>query len=342
MLYDNTRCLTDLLNIRHPIIQDGMGPFGTNEIAVAVSNAGGLGTVSIPGMTRPADEAKRAMRENIEWVAAHTQKPFATNVPVGRLPSGEILPSTAAYIEALIEARKAVVAAEERASVIITSAGFPGEFREAIQDSGLTHLHKVGSTAHAIKAEAAGVDAIIASGYEMGGHTHANPVHTFVLGANVTEKVSVPVVLSGGVRDGRGLVAALGLGANGVAMGTRFIATHENMGWHPAYTSSVLAASEGDDTVFPAVYGPARGLRNSGIEQLLSIIAKDELDDDALARWKDERIIRAQEEGDTENGIMPMGQVASGISEIVGVEELISGMVRTARELLAEPAMDAR
>lgn len=334
MLYESTRRLTSLLGISHPIVQDGMGPFRTNEIALAVSEAGGLGTVSIPGMTRPTDEGKAMMRSNIEWVASRTDKPFAVNVPVGRLPSGEVLPSTAAYIEALIEARAADSAVRERANVIITSAGFPGEFRGQIEDSGLTHLHKVGSTVHAQKAEAAGVDAVVASGYEMGGHTHLNPVHTFVLAANVTEKVSVPVIVSGGVRDGRGLVAALALGASGVAMGTRFIATEENVDWHPAYSKQVLACSEGDDVVFPAVYGPARGLNNDGVAELLRIMASNKLTDEELAQWKDARIILAQEEGDTDNGLMPMGQVASGIASVVSIPQLIEDMVATAHQLL--------
>lgn len=334
MLYESTRRLTSLLGTKHPIVQDGMGPFRTNEIALAVSEAGGLGTVSIPGMTRPTDEGKAMMRSNIEWVAERTDKPFAVNVPVGRLPSGEVLPSTAAYIGALIEARAADSAVRERANVIITSAGFPGEFRDQIKDSGLIHLHKVGSTVHAQKAEAAGVDAVVASGYEMGGHTHLNPVHTFVLAANVTEKVSVPVIVSGGVRDGRGLVAALAFGASGVAMGTRFIATEENVDWHPAYSKQVLAAGEGDDVVFPAVYGPARGLNNDGVAELLDIMATNKLSDDELAKWKDARIILAQEEGDIANGLMPMGQVASGISSVVSIPQLIEDMVATAHKLL--------
>lgn len=339
MLYESTQRLTQMLGITHPIIQDGMGPFRTNEIALAVSEAGGLGTVSIPGMTRPTDEGKTMMRSNIDWVASRTDKPFAVNVPVGRLPSGEVLPSTVAYIEALIEARAADSAVQERANVIITSAGFPGEFRDQIKDSGLTHLHKVGSTVHAQKAEASGVDAVIASGYEMGGHTHLHPVHTFVLAANVTDKVSIPVIVSGGVRDGRGLVAALALGASGVAMGTRFIATEENVDWHPAYSEQVLACAEGDDIVFPAVYGPARGLNNDGVSELMEIMASNKFSDEELAQWKDARIILAQETGDTDNGLMVMGQVASGIASVVSIPRLIEDMVATAHALLGSKPM---
>ena len=207
-----------------------------------------------------------------------------------------------AYIRAVVEARASDDALAAQLRVLTTSAGFPGEFRPLIRDAGLIHMHKVGATAHAKKAEAAGVDVVIASGYEMGGHTHVSPMHTFVLVPNVTEAVSVPVVLSGGARDGRTLAAALALGADGVAMGTRFIASEENTDWHPAYAERILAAREGDDVVFPAVYGPARGLRNAGVERLFEILDRGELQGDELNRWKDEALIRAQSDGDVEAG----------------------------------------
>ncbi|TSD62380.1 NAD(P)H-dependent flavin oxidoreductase [Aeromicrobium piscarium] len=334
MTYASTERLTALLGTRHPIIQDGMGPFRTNAIAIAVSKAGGLGTVSIPGMTKPPVEGKATMKDFLLEVATEHTGPFAVNVPVGRDAEGRVLSSTEAYISALIESREESDAVRTAVTTIITSAGFPGEFREAIKASGVTHIHKVGSTRHAIKAEQAGVDAVIASGYEMGGHTHAHPVHTFVLAPNVTEAVSIPVIVSGGVRDGRTMAAALALGASGVAMGTRFIATEENVDWHPAYAREVLAMTEGGDTTFPAIYGPARGLANEGVRELLEIVAEDRMTGDELSRWKDARIISAQETGDTVRGIMPMGQVASGIHSIVSIGTFIEEMAAEARRIL--------
>ncbi|MGZ4650265.1 MAG: NAD(P)H-dependent flavin oxidoreductase [Kineosporiaceae bacterium] len=330
--------LTELLGIEHPIIQEGMGPYRTDSLAAAVSNAGGLGTVSMPGMTQAPDVGARVLREHIEHVATLTDKPFAVNVPVGRDATGTVLPVSEAYIRAVVEARAADSALAGQLTVLTTSAGFPGEFRPLIRDAGLIHMHKVGATAHARKAEAAGVDVVIASGYEMGGHTHARPVHTFVLVPNVTEAVSVPVVLSGGARDGRTLAAALALGADGVAMGTRFIATEDNTDWHPAYAERILAAKEGDDVVFPAVYGPARGLRNPGVERLFEILERSELQGDELNRWKDEGLIRAQSAGDVVNGLMAAGQVSCAISDLVRVAEFVPRIAEEAAEILSRLA----
>jgi NAD(P)H-dependent flavin oxidoreductase YrpB (nitropropane dioxygenase family) len=333
--------LTDLLGIEHPIIQEGMGPYKTNSIAVAVSAAGGLGTISIPGMTKDPDAGSRLLRESIEEVASLTDRPFAVNVPVGRGASGTVLPVSEAYINAVIEARRSDSGIERQLVALTTSAGFPGEFRAMIREAGLVHMHKVGSTRQAQKAEEQGVDVIIASGYEMGGHTHASPVHTFVLVPNVTETVSVPVVLSGGARDGRTLAAALALGASGVAMGTRFIAAEENTDWHPAYAQRIVDAHEGDDVVFPGVYGPARGLHNAGVERLLEILQNKEMTDDELMRWKDAALTRAQETGDVDSGLMAAGQVSSGIHEVISIADFVPRMAAEAvailRRLAGEP-----
>lgn len=325
--------LTELLGVRYPIIQEGMGPFQTDRIAAAVSSAGGLGTVSMPGMTKEPKEGARLLREHIERVASLTDGPFAVNVPVGRDASGTVLPVSEAYIRAVAEARDADSALRRQLRVLTTSAGFPGEFRQLIVDSGLVHMHKVGSTEQARKAEAAGVDVVIASGYEMGGHTHTTPVHTFVLIPNVTAAVSVPVVLSGGARDGRTLAAALALGAEGVAMGTRFIATEDN-DWHPAFAKRILAAHEGDDVVAPGVYGPARLLDNAGVARLRQLVASGELSNEELNAWKDEALIRAQSDGDVDGGMVPAGQVASGIDDLVRVADFVPTMAADAAAIL--------
>lgn len=331
---------TELAGVEHPIVQEGMGPFKTARLAAAVSEAGGLGTVSMPGMTADPAQGARRLREHIEETAALTRKPFAVNVPVGRADTGEVLPISAAYINAVIEARRADATLERQLTVLTTSAGFPGEFRPQIAGSGLIHMHKVGSTRQAVKAEQSGVDVIIASGYEMGGHTHAVPVHTFVLLPNVTEAVSVPVLLSGGARDGRTLAAALCLGAAGVAMGTRFIASEENMDWHPAAARQIVAAGEGDDTIFPGVYSPARGLKSAGIDQLNELMRAGATAEELLA-YKDAALIRAEEDGDLDTGILPAGQVASGIHGIVSVADFVPAMAAEAAAVLRRLASAA-
>jgi NAD(P)H-dependent flavin oxidoreductase YrpB (nitropropane dioxygenase family) len=328
---------TELVGIEHPVVQDGMGPFKTAKLAAAVSEAGGLGTVSIPGMSGDPAALARVMREHIEETSSLTPKPFAVNVPVGRAEDGQILPISEAYIRAVIEARRADAGIERQLTVLTTSAGFPGEFRPLIADSGLIHIHKVGSTRQAIKAEQLGVDVVIASGYEMGGHTHAVPMHTFVLVPNVTEAVSVPVLLSGGARDGRTLAAALCLGAAGVAMGTRFIASEDNADWHPATARRIVEAGEGDDTIFPGVYSPARGLKSAGLAHLMDLTRQGATAADLL-EYKDAAMIRAEEEGDLDSGILPAGQVACGIRDIARVAQLVPTMAAEAAALLSRLA----
>lgn len=324
---------TDLTGVLFPIVQEGMGPFRTARLAAAVSSAGGLGTVSIPGMTSTPEAGARDMRAQIDEVMTLTSAVFAVNVPVGTTESGEMMPVSAAYVKAVLDARDSDPAIAKQLRVLTTSAGFPGMFRDRIKSAGIVHMHKVGSTRQALKAEAAGVDVVIASGYEMGGHTHASPVHTFVLIPNVTAQVRVPVLLSGGARDGRTLAAALAMGAEGVAMGTRFIATHENE-WHPTYRQKIVDAREGDDTLFPSVYGPGRGLKNRGVERLRELIDSGEMSAQALNEWKDKALIRAQSEGDIEDGLIAAGQVASAIDSIVHVAEFVPRMAEEACEIL--------
>jgi len=326
---------TLLVGIEHPIVQDGMGPFKTAKLAAAVSNAGGLGTVSLPGMAVDPIEGSRTLRDHIRETASLTSKPFAVNVPVGRTADGNMLPVSAAFINEVIRIRAEDAVLRDQLRVLTTSAGFPGEFIQDIKRSGLIHMHKVGSVRHALKAEKAGVDVVIASGYEMGGHTHETPMSTFVLVPNVTEAVAVPVLLSGGARDGRTLAAALCLGAAGVAMGTRFIASYDNSDWHMATAQRIVDAKEGEDVVFPAVYGPARALSSKGLDRLLEMIAMGDLSDEELLKYKDAAMVVAQENGDLENGILPAGQVASGISDIVHVADFVPAMAADAAAILA-------
>ncbi|HMC08494.1 MAG TPA: nitronate monooxygenase, partial [Actinomycetota bacterium] len=325
--------LCDLLGIRFPIIQDGMGPFSTAALAAAVSEAGGLGTVSIPGMLHEPDEARRLMRAEIEATASGTERGFAVNVPVGVGPAGDPLPPTAAYLQAVLEAKRDRDLGG-RLVACITSAGLPSpEVASAFHEAGLLHIHKVGAVRHARKAVAAGADAVIASGFEMGGHTHAHPVHTMVLAPQVVAAVDVPVVVAGGLFDGRGLAAALAMGAAGIAMGTRFIATEEN-DWHPAYKRAIVESGEWGDVLFPGFFGPVRGLDNPGARRLIDLIRSGELGEEELGVWKEERLVAAQRDGEVEDGILVAGQCAAAIDGIVSVHDLLPDMVREAAGLL--------
>ncbi|MFJ8812928.1 NAD(P)H-dependent flavin oxidoreductase [Amycolatopsis thermoflava] len=325
-----TNRYTDLVDIEHPIVQEGLGPFRTSKLAAAVSEAGGLGTVSMPGFPQDLAAGARTFREHIEECASMTGRHFAVNIPIGVDANGDVLPFTDAYLDAVLDARRADEGLARQLNVLTTSAGFPGRYVRRVRDEGLIHQHKVGSTRQAVKAQEAGVDVVIAAGYEMGGHAPAKAVHTFVLTPSVTEAVDVPVLLTGGARDGRTLAAALCLGAEGVAMGTRFVASAENSDWHPAYRQAILDAAEGDDVAFDGVYGPCRGLRNAASAKL----SEAHGDPVELTRWKIESMRRAQTEGDVDGGLVLAGQVAGAITDLVSVRELVPGMAEEAAQVL--------
>jgi enoyl-[acyl-carrier protein] reductase II len=329
---------TRLVGIEHPIVQEGLGPFRTARLAAAVSSAGGLGTVSMPGMPQDIESGARTFREHIEECAGLTDQPFAVNVPVGVDGQGRVLPFTDVYIRTALAARESDSAIAQRLTVLTTSAGFPGDYVAMVKDAGMVHQHKVGSTRQAVKAADAGVDVVIAAGFEMGGHAPSAAVHSFVLLPSVTEAVDVPVLLTGGVRDGRGLAAALAMGADGVAMGTRFITSHDNADWHPAYLQALLDAKEGDDVAFNGVYGPCRGLRNAASERLLDHSSLSEggqvLDAVELTRWKIESMQKAQTQGDVTDSLVMAGQVASAITDLVDVAEFVPRMAADAAQVI--------
>ncbi len=329
---------TELVGIEHPIVQEGLGPYRTSKLAAAVSQAGGLGTVSMPGMPEDLQAGARTFLSHIEECASLTEKPFAVNIPVGVDARGEIVEFTDVYIRAVLDARRRDASLAAQLTVLTTSAGFPGSYVGLIKDAGMIHQHKVGSTRQAIKAAEAGVDVVIAAGFEMGGHAPAAGVHTFVLVPKVTEAVDIPVVLTGGARDGRTLAAALCMGADAVALGTRFILSEENSDWHPNYLQALLDAKEGDDVAFTGVYGPCRGLRNAASEELLVAQNDPDADPVALIRHKIESMSRAQTDGDTVNSLVMTGQVAGAISDVIRVAEFVPAMAEEAAATLARLA----
>lgn len=327
---------TQLVGIDHPIVQEGLGPFRTPKLAAAVSNAGGLGTVSMPGMPADLAAGARLFREHIEECRSLTTRPFAVNIPVGVDGNGVVLPFTDIYIRMILDARRADSELARQLTVLTTSAGFPGDYIAMIKDAGMIHQHKVGSTRQGIKSAEAGVDVIIAAGFEMGGHAPSKAVHSYVLAPSVTEAVDVPVLLTGGARDARGLAAAMAMGADGVAMGTRFIASTANTDWHPAYIQAVIDAQEGDDVAFDGVYGPCRGLKNAASRRLTGHSEESGtiLDAVELTRWKIESMQRAQTAGDVENGLVLAGQVASAIDDIIDIAEFIPRTAAEAADIL--------
>jgi enoyl-[acyl-carrier protein] reductase II len=245
--------LCDLLGIDYPIIQGGMVWIANAELAAAVSNAGGLGLISPnAGMSRNGDQIEN-LKKQIEITKGLTSKPFGVNLPILNNPQ----------IEALVDA---VIKAKVK--VVVTAAGNPALYTGRFKEAGIKVLHLVAAVRHAQSAEKRGVDAVIAEGYEAGGHNGLDELTTLTLVPQVADAVSIPVVAAGGIADARGVVAALALGANGVQMGTRFVATRECAA-HQNFKDAIVKANDTDTAITGRKLGPTRILKNEIATKLL-------------------------------------------------------------------------
>jgi NADH:quinone reductase (non-electrogenic) len=314
--------VTALFGIRYPIVQGGLAHLAYSGLAAAVSEAGGLGQIGVACFETP-DE----LRADIRRVRAATGKPFGVNFPLGQRPIDPFLD----------------VALEERAPVISITAGNPEATLRRIQQSGVALLPKtmvlVAGVRAARKAEDLGADTVIAVGYEGGGHLGRDDVGTLVLVPRVVESVRIPVLASGGIADGRGLAAALTLGAEGVELGTRFIAVRECVA-HQAYKDALVAAGETDTALIEKSIGrPARVLRGPLAERLLEVEAalerrsasREEALPEVLPYILGEVNKRAAIEGQLDEGFVWAGQVAGLIHDIPTARELIERIAREAR-----------
>ncbi|GHO60263.1 NAD(P)H-dependent flavin oxidoreductase [Ktedonobacter robiniae] len=310
---------TELVGIRYPIVQGGLAHLSFAELAAAVSNAGGLGQIGCACFKTP-DE----LRANIQQAKRLTEQPFGVNFPIGHIPLGEFLDVTL----------------EEGPAVISITGGNPEPLLKHIQQSGVPvkTMVLVAGVRAARKAEALGADAVIAVGFEGGGHLGRDDIGTMVLTPRVVDAVSIPVLASGGIADGRGLVAALALGAEGIELGTRFVAVQESNA-HPAYQQALVEAQETDTVVVERAIGrPARVLKGKAAEQILALEAEMEQEQlappERLARllpYIQGRVnTRASLEGELDEGFVWGGQVAGLIQDIPSTQELIERIVREA------------
>ncbi len=331
-----------------------MGPYRTEDLAIAVSNAGALGVISTIGMAAtllpeaaPVD-AKRLfgddpplvlLQKSIEAVAKKTQAIdgiFGVNVPV----ASEFLMASEMFVKQVIEAREADSDIERRLRVLITSAGNPKPWGK-VKDHGLIWAHVVPSVYHARKTEDAGADIIIASGHEGGAHVSWDPVHSMVLVPAVARTVKCPVVAAGGFCDGASLVAALSLGAVGIQMGTRFIATKES-DFEPLWKKAIVEKEERQTLVARGLFGPMRFIRNQRAElivrQTLEDVPRFYLGDPVESN---KAILNLEQKGfvdlldqKPDTALMFGGEVVGGIQDIPTVQELIEGIMDEAIQLL--------
>ncbi|MET8877511.1 nitronate monooxygenase [Nocardia sp. NPDC004604] len=323
-----------MVGVTHPVLQDGMGggALGTGRLAAAVTNAGGLGSLSTPGLTGDLADLERAMRTQFEQALNLTDGPLAVNCPVGTTAGGEERPAAKLMIDVILDIKKSDPVAGEQVKVFTSSAGLPSkELVARIHDAGLISQQKIGHPRHAEKAVENGVDVIIASGFEMGGHTLKTPITTTVLVPEVLRRVDVPVLASGGFKDGIGLAGALGMGAAGIAMGTRFLASLEN-DWHDNYIERILAADIAESIVMPGVYGPCRYLDGKAVGELTELLSNGTMSEEELTNWKAEHAFMAQRDGDVANGLTAAGMVGGFIGERLPVAAIVGEIVSEARK----------
>lgn len=308
---------TELVGIEHPIVQGGMQWVGRAELASAVSNAGALGIIT--GLTQPTPEALAA---EIARCKEMTDKPFGVNLTI--LPTITPPPYE--------EYRQAII--ESGVSVVETAGANPVNHLPDLHVAGITVIHKCTSVRHAIKAEQVGVDAVSIDGFECAGHPGEDDVPLFVLLPRTVEELSIPVIASGGVGDGRGLAAALALGAEGVNMGTRFMATEEAP-IHRAVKERLVANTERDtDLLYRPLRNTARVARNAISREVVGML-------DGGAQFPEIRHLVAgargrtvYETGDLDAGVWSAGLVQGLIHDIPSVAELVERMVAEAEDVI--------
>ncbi len=308
--------VTELLQIRYPVVQGGLAYLAYAELAAAVSNAGGLGQITAMSLSSP-----EALREEIRKVRKLTDKPFGVNFAIGQ---------HGRPYEHMLE-----VAIEEGVKVVSITGGNPEPLIRRFDGYDVKKLVLVASVRQAQKAEAIGADAVMAVGQEGGGHLGRDDIGTMVLIPRVVDSVNIPVLASGGIGDGRGIVAALALGAEGVEMGTRFIATQECVHAHPAYKQALLKGTEHDTAVIKRSLGaPARVVNTPGSEKILELEKQGAGYEQLKPYISGERNRAFIYEGDAESGFGWAGQVIGLIEDVPTVQELFERMFSQAKSVL--------
>ena len=302
---ENQNKITSLFNIKYPIIQGGMIWHSGWRLASAVSNNGGLGLIGAGSMYPDI------LRENIQKCKKATEQPFGVNVPM-------LYPNLEEIIQIILE---------EGVKIVFTSAGNPKTYTETLQKEGLKVSHVVSSTKFAMKCEDAGVDAIVAEGFEAGGHNGRDETTTFCLIPNVKRHISKPLIAAGGIALGSQMKAAMILGADGVQIGSRFAMTMEASS-HENFKNKVISLNEGDTQLTLKELAPVRLVKNKffhDLEKLYESGRNVEALKETLGRA---RAKRGMFEGDLEEGELEIGQVSALIDEILPVEQVFKNLIK--------------
>lgn len=307
-----TNRLTDLLGIRYPLVQAGMIWCSGWRLASAVSNAGGLGIIGSGSMY------PEVLREHVRKCKAATSKPFAVNVPL-------LYPNVEEHVRTIVQ---------EGVRIVFTSAGNPATWTKHLKDQGITVVHVTASVKFARKAVDAGADAVVAEGFEAGGHNGREETTTLVLIPLVRDAVDVPVIAAGGIADGRAMMAAMALGADGVQVGSRFVASQESSA-HPAFKQHVIDSKEGDTLLTLKELAPVRMMRNKFFTDVQAAYARGASVDELKALLGRARAKRGMFEGDMEEGELEIGQVSAALDDILPAAVIVERIIAEYREVKA-------
>ena len=296
--------ITQLFNIKYPIIQGGMIWNSGYKLASAVSNAGGLGLIGAGSMY------PEVLREHIQKCKNATDKPFGVNVPM-------LYPNIEEIMKIIVE---------EDVKIVFTSAGNPKTWTSFLKEEGITVVHVVSSSVFALKAQDAGVDAVVAEGFEAGGHNGREETTTFTLIPMVTEKIRIPLIAAGGIASGRGMLAAMVLGADGVQLGSRFAASIESSA-HENFKNKILETKEGETQVTLKELAPVRLIKNKFYQDVQNLYSKCPTKDELSTFLGRARAKHGMFEGDLEEGELEIGQIAGLIHEIKPAAEIIAEII---------------
>ncbi|WP_394349541.1 NAD(P)H-dependent flavin oxidoreductase [Flavicella marina] len=305
--------ITELFKIKYPIIQGGMVWVSGYKLAAAVSNAGGLGLIGSGSMYPDM------FREHVQKCKKATNKPFGVNIPM-------IYPNIEELINIIIE---------ENVKIVFTSAGNPKLYTKRLKEHGIIVVHVVSSLKFALKAEEAGVDAIVAEGFEAGGHNGREESTTFTLIPLIQSKIKIPLIAAGGIATGRGMLAAMVLGADGVQVGSRFAASIESSA-HENFKNKVVETREGETMLTLKEIAPVRMIKNEFYQELVAYAKSHSVEElkEFLGR---RRLKKGMFEGDLKNGMLEIGQIAGMIKNVESAEAIINDMIEEYNVIRSSP-----
>ena len=296
--------IKNLFNIKYPIVQGGMVWVSGWKLASAVSNAGGLGLIGAGSMYPDV------LREHIQKCKKATDNPFGVNIPM-------LYPQVDELMDIIVE---------EDVKIVFTSAGNPKTWTSFLKEKGITVVHVVSSVKFSIKAEAAGVDAVVCEGFEAGGHNGREETTTFTLIPMVKESITIPVIAAGGIGNGRGMLAAMVLGADGVQIGSRFAASKESSA-HVNFKQKIIDVKDGDTHLTLKELAPVRLIKNKFYREIQALYKENPTKEELIGLLGRARAKKGIFEGDLDNGELEIGQIAGIINNISSAKDILEEIV---------------